>query len=411
MSEQIRNDSEQTSEHPTIEIAATPKLNRREFAQTLGFVTGAAAIGGAAVLPELAPARARAAQPAPLPQHATRDDDGSIQIDANENPYGPSPRARDAITNSEPIASRYPDANETKMAEAVAKHHNVNVNQVLLGCGSTEILRCADLAFLAPDKNVVVDDPTFESVLNFAKVMHSNPVKVKQTADYRHDLDAMARAVNSSTGLVYICNPNNPTGTIVSLDELQKFMAHIPLTTTVLVDEAYFHFVEDGSYGSVVEWIPKYPNLIVARTFSKVYGMAGMRLGYAVSTPQNIDAMRKNILWSNANIAVLRAAMASLDDPQHVVDQRRRNIETRRWLYNELDHDKRRFIPSHANFTMIDVGRDVAPVAAAFREKKILVGRKFPSMPNWLRVSMGTPGEMQQFMAALREIVPAQKAS
>lgn len=387
------------------------RLNRREFAQTLGLVTGAAAIGGALVLPELAPSSAGTVRAARAPQHAAREEDGAIQIDANENPYGPSPRARDAITNSEPIASRYPDASESKMAEAVAKHHNVNVNQVLLGCGSTEILRCADLAFLGPDKNVVVDDPTFESVLNFAKVMHSNPMKVTQTPDFRHDLDAMARAVNSKTGLVYICNPNNPTGTIVTLDELQKFMSHVPLTTTVLVDEAYFHFVEDGNYGSVIDWIPKYPNLIVARTFSKIYGMAGMRLGYAVSTPQNISALRANVLWSNANIAVLRAAMASLDDPQHVIDQRHRNIETRRWLYNELDRDKRRYIPSHANFMMIDVGRDVGPVAAAFREKKILVGRKFPSMPNWLRVSMGTPGEMQQFMAALREIVPAQKAS
>ena len=383
------------------------KLNRREFAQTLGLAVGSAAMGSAVLLPELVPAAATAAR---APQHAARTADGSIQIDANENPYGPSPRARDAITNSEPIASRYPDANETMMVAAVAKHHKVAENQVLLGCGSTEILRCADLAFLSPDKNVVVAEPTFESVLNFAKVLHSNPVKVPQTADYRHDLEAMAKAVNANTGLVYICNPNNPTGTIVSLDELQKFMSHIPLTTTVLVDEAYFHFVEDGSYGSVVEWIPKYPNLIVARTFSKIYGMAGMRLGYAVSSEQNIRTMRPNVLWSNANIAVLQAAMASLDDPQHVVDQRHRNVETRRWLYNELDRDKRRYIPSHANFTMIEVGRDVGPVAQAFRDRKILVGRRFPSMPTWLRVSMGTPGEMQQFVAALREIVPAQRA-
>lgn len=392
---------------PKFQSNGATKLNRREFAQTLGLAVGGAAMGSAVLLPELTPAAAAKAR---APQHAARTDNGSIQIDANENPYGPSPRARDAITNSEPIASRYPDANETMMVAAVAKHHNVGENQVLLGCGSTEILRCADLAFLSPDKNVVVAEPTFESVLNFAKVLHSNPVKVPQTADYRHDLEAMAKAVNANTGLVYICNPNNPTGTIVSLDELQKFMSHIPLTTTVLIDEAYFHFVEDGSYGSVVEWIPKYPNLIVARTFSKIYGMAGMRLGYAVSSEQNIRTMRPNVLWSNANIAVLQAAMASLDDPQHVVDQRHRNVETRRWLYNELDRDKRRYIPSHANFTMIEVGRDVGPVAQAFRERKILVGRRFPSMPTWLRVSMGTPGEMQQFVAALREIVPAQRA-
>lgn len=387
-------------------------LNRRQFAASLGL-----AVGGALVLPELAgtavaePAPLKAGRDPNLAQHAHKADiPGAVQIDANENPYGPSQSARDAITGSETIASRYPDAQDTHMVDAVAKHHNVSREQVLLGCGSTEILRCADFAFLAGGKNVIAAQPTFEAVLDFAKVMQSNQIKLPLTADHRPDVKAMSAAITPQTGLVYVCNPNNPTGTIATLDEMKILLDHAPLDTVVLVDEAYFHFVEDGNYGSVIDWIPKYPNLVVARTFSKVYGMAGMRLGYAISTPANIKAMEAFKLWSNANVAVLQAAMASLNDPDHVREQRNKNIATRRWLMNELDRDGRTYIPSHTNFMMIQINRDVAPVQQAFAEKKIFVGRKFPTMETWLRVSMGTPGEMLSFMQALREIVPPPNA-
>lgn len=387
-------------------------LNRRQFAASLGL-----AVGGALVLPELAgtavaePAPLKAGRDPNLAQHAHKADiPGAVQIDANENPYGPSQSARDAITGSETIASRYPDAQDTHMVDAVTKHHNVSRDQVLLGCGSTEILRCADFAFLAGGKNVIAAQPTFEAVLDFAKVMQSNQIKLPLTADHRPDVKAMSAAITPQTGLVYVCNPNNPTGTIATLDEMKVLLDHAPLDTVVLVDEAYFHFVEDGNYGSVIDWIPKYPNLVVARTFSKVYGMAGMRLGYAISTPANIKAMEAFKLWSNANVAVLQAAMASLNDPDHVREQRNKNIATRRWLMNELDRDGRTYIPSHTNFMMIQVNRDVAPIQQAFAEKKIFVGRKFPTMETWLRVSMGTPGEMLSFMQALREIVPPPNA-
>ncbi len=371
-------------------------MDRRQFAQSLGAIAGSAL-----VLPELLTART------PAPQHAPRTGDGAVQIDSNENPYGPSPRAREAITNSENIACRYPDVTESRMAEAIAKYHGVSTDQVALGCGSTEILRMADTAFLGPGKGVIAAEPTYEAVLGFAQVMRANPVKVPQTKDFLHDLEAMAAAANESTGLIYICNPNNPTGTIVSKAAIGKFMDRVPKTAAVLVDEAYFHFVEDASYGTVMDWVGHYPNLIVARTFSKIYGMAGMRLGYAISTKENIRAMGRSKLWSSTNSAVMSAAMASLADPEHVADQRQKLNGTKKWLYSELEKDGRSYVRSHANFTLINVGGDVTPVIKAFADRSILVGRKFPSMANWLRVSMGTPEEMQKFMAALREIVPA----
>jgi len=173
------------------------------------------------------------------------------------------------------------------------------------------------------------------------------------------------------------------------------------------VDEAYHHFVEDPGYASAAAWVVKRPNLIVVRTFSKIYGLAGMRLGYAVGPKDRIDAMRPHKTWNNANAAVLQAALASLEDADHVPRQRRLMNDTRRWLTSELQKDGRQSIPSETNFVMIDVGADVTEVIAALRARQVLVGRRFAALPNWLRVSIGTREETAVFLSALRHVVPA----
>jgi histidinol-phosphate aminotransferase len=267
-------------------------------------------------------------------------------------------------------------------------------------------LRVADAAFLSPGQNVVAAEPTFEAVLEYAKVTKAEPIKVPLTTDYRHDLPRMAAACTSKTGLVYVCNPNNPTGTIVSRDELGAFFERIPPTTLILVDEAYHHLVDDQTYASALEWHGKYPNVVVARTFSKVYGMAGMRLGYAVGAKEPIAAMAQYTLEDNGNSAVLSAVLASLEDQPHVLDSQNKIIQTRKWTCAELAKDRRRFIPSQGNFLMIDMGIDVKPLIEQFKAHDILVGRRFASMPNHLRVTIGTQPEMEQFMGTLREIAP-----
>ena len=188
-------------------------------------------------------------------------------------------------------------------------------------------------------------------------------------------------------------------------------MARVPRGATVLVDEAYHHFVEDPTYRSADELIASHENVLVVRTFSKIFGLAGMRLGYAVGSKAAIQALRPHAFWSNANAGVLTAALASLADAEHVTATRRRLNDTRRWLCRELDRERRRYIPSEANFMMIDLGTDVKPVIDAFRARKILVGRRFPSLPTWLRVSIGTQAEVETFAKALREIVPAAAAA
>jgi histidinol-phosphate aminotransferase len=372
---------------------STP-ISRRAFAGTLGFAAGAA-------LFDASLARA-AASNGRHPETA-----GPILLNSNENPYGPSPKALAALVAANPVANRYPDDAEDAMRAAIAKHHGVATEQVVLGCGSSEILQMADLAFTGPGRRVVAAEPTFEAVLRFAKVLRAEPVTVPLSPDFRHDLGKMAAACQAGVGLAYVCNPNNPTGTIVSGDELARFASRVPIATTILVDEAYAHFVEDPSFRSALDLIAKHPNVVVARTFSKIYGMAGLRLGYAVGTTERIGVMAKYATFSNANAAVLAAALASLDDPDLVTRQRSLLNDTRRWLVAEMDRQGRKTIPSHTNFVMVDVGGDVKPVIQAFRDRNILVGRKFPSLPNWLRITIGTPDEIKAFAAALHEIVPA----
>jgi histidinol-phosphate aminotransferase len=375
-----------------------PSITRRRFAGALGAAVGAAV---------MAPGFARRAS-ASLSKGEAAD---LIQLNSNENPSGLSEQARTAFTDALPVASRYPDAAEETMVEALARHHAVAPEQIALGCGSTEILRMVDAAFLSPGRTVVAAEPTFEAVLAYAQVARADAIKVPLTADFRHDLPRMAAASDGRTGLVYVCNPNNPTGTIVRSDDLETFVAKVPPTATVLVDEAYFHFVEDPAYRSVVPLIPRFPNVIVARTFSKIYGMAGLRLGYAVASVPNTKALRDHGTWSNANAAVLAAALASLEDETLVPRRRAEMNATRRRLCAELEKDGRRYIPSEANFLMIDVGSDVGPFIEAFRARKILVGRRFPALPNWLSVTVGTPAETDAFLAALRAIVPARAAA
>jgi histidinol-phosphate aminotransferase len=376
-------------------------LSRRDFASKLGL--GLAALAGS----PLGLARAAAsARPLEAPAAAAL-----IGLDSNENPYGPSPRALQALTPSPDAAARYPDAREDDVRAALAKLHGLDPAQVVLGCGSTEVLKMAASAFVGPDKRVVAAEPTFEAVLEFGKVCHAEAVKVPLTADYRHDLAAMAGACDARAGLVYVCNPNNPTGTLVSGDELNAFLKRAPAETAVVVDEAYHHFVEDPKYRSAFELLKDHPNLVIVRTFSKIYGLAGMRLGYAVASKDKAQALRTQAVWSNGNASVLAAALASLDEPAHAERQRALMNGTKRRLMEELRKDGRRFIPSEANFVMIEMGDDVGPLVDGFKARGIRVGRRFPALPTHLRISIGLDREMDAFLAALRELAPVKAAA
>jgi histidinol-phosphate aminotransferase len=397
-----------------------PVLTRRSFTGSIGVALGASMLApGLAAAPQPAPAPAApGAPPAPdatavpgAPARAAGPPPLPVRLDSNENPFGPAPAALDAIEKSRGQGHRYPDDLEDELTGVLARQHGVKPENVILGCGSGEILRMADLAFTGTGRGVVAADPTFEAVLMFAKVTRGEGVRVPLTPDFRHDLRAMAAACDPRTGLVYVCNPNNPTGTIVRRGELASFLDAVRGPTVILVDEAYHHFVEDPRYSSALELLSDHPNLLVARTFSKIYGLAGMRLGYGVGSEATVGAMKPYRLWSNANTTVLAAALAVLADSDLVARQRRMLNDTRRWLVGELEKEGRKVIPSETNFVMIEVGRDVGPLVEAFKAKQVLVGRRFGALPNWLRVTIGTPEETAYFLETLRALVPAGAAA
>jgi histidinol-phosphate aminotransferase len=368
-------------------------FSRRDFSHTLGSLAVAFAAPRFAL--ELDDRHAKPAPPK------------SIRLNFNENPYGPSPKALEALGSCGQVASRYPFSSERELIEALARKYNVSQENIVLGCGSTEILRCVDMAFLGPGKNIVAAQPTFESVLEYARITRAEPITIPLNSDHRHDLPKMAAACTSKTGVVYVCNPNNPTGTIVWRDELTSFIRAVPASTLILVDEAYFDFADDPRYSSAVEWIATNPNVVIARTFSKIYGMAGMRLGYAVGAKENIAQIREQSIQDNANAAVIAAGLASLGDPANIGTCREKLNSTRAWLCSELSKDGRFFIPSQANFVMIDMQTDVRPIIDQFAARNILVGRRFASMSNYLRITIGTQPEIETFLATLREIAPA----
>jgi histidinol-phosphate aminotransferase len=368
----------------------TMSISRRKFAQLLG--------AGAAVA-IVKPAISFAAQ-APPKSTST----GVVRLSSNENPYGPSPKALKAMTDSFGLSCRYPDEHNDELIEALAKLNGVNRGQIVLGDGSSEILKlCAETFTGATRGNLVAADPTFEALLNYASGGGAEVVKVPLTSSFSHDVAKMGAAAKN--GLIYICNPNNPTASITPRNELRDFIAKTPRQTAILVDEAYFHYTDSPDYESVIPMVSDHPNLIVARTFSKIYGMAGLRCGYCVAQKETIERMHPYQMWDSVNCMALAAAIASLNDPDQVANGKRLNSEAKTFVTAEIDKMGYKQIPSQANFIMFDVKRPVVPLIKALKERNVQVGRLFPALPNHMRLTIGKKSEMESFLAAFRQVV------
>ena len=286
----------------------------------------------------------------------------------------------------------------------MAKLNGVNRDQILLGDGSGEILKlCAETFTGSTRGKLIAADPTFEAILNLAKVNGAEVVKVPLNRSFGHDLPKMMAAAKE--GLIYICNPNNPTASITPKNEVREFIAKAPRQTMVLVDEAYYHYADTPDYESVIPLIKDHPNLIVARTFSKIYGMAGLRCGYCIAQRETIERMRPHEPWDSVNIMALAAAIASLNDPDQVANGKRLNSEAKTFVTSELDTMGYKQIPSQANFIMVDVKRPVAPLIQAMKQRNVQVGRLFPALPNHMRVTIGKKTEMEAFLSAFRQIM------
>jgi histidinol-phosphate aminotransferase len=377
-----------------------PTISRRGFSKLIGAGAAYAALGSF-------PIETKANRRLPGSAINTILGNSVVRLSSNENPYGPSAAALKAMTDGFSLAWRYPDEYADLLSEELARLHNIPVEQILLGDGSGEILKLSSAAFTGRDKKLVIANPTFEAIARHANVANAQVVKIDLTKDYSHDLEKMLAATKSepTAGLVYICNPNNPTASITSRTDMSTFLAKVPPTTLVLVDEAYHHYVESKDYESLIPLVKHYPNLIVARTFSKIYGMAGLRCGYCITQRANIGTMRAHQTWDSVNIMALVAALASVKDEDHVTRGRKLNAEVKKSVCAELDSLGYRYIPSHANFMMIDLRREVRPVISGLRTRGVEVGRLFPALPNFMRVTIGTSAEMKAFLGAFKEVM------
>lgn len=365
------------------------QLSRRGFLRSASIAAAASAV---LELPALAaPLQVEAAHRGDIPP-------GAIKLSNNENAYGPSPRTLAAMQTAIVEGNRYPDRYNHQLVESIAAFHKVKSERVLLGCGSMDILRAATGAFLGPGKALIMPQPTFEAIAEYSGPLGATTVKVPLDSRYAHGLDAMLASAAKQPSLIYVCNPNNPTATITPRADLETFLGKLPANAVVLMDEAYHHFaIGTPGYESFLDRQVDDQRLIVCRTFSKVYGLAGMRIGYAVGSGETLKRLNAFRSIECQNTAGVRAAIAGLEDQDYVQMAIRRNAGDRKEFFSQAQARGLKPIDSRANFVMMPAGRPAQAVIDFFQKRNIIIGRKFPPMDSYVRISLGKPDEMRQF--------------
>lgn len=331
---------------------------------------------------------------------------GMTRIDSNENPNGPGEHVFAAIRNHLGESNRYPVRSEDDLIKVIADKHGVKPENVILGCGSGELLRSAVHGFTAKDRGLLVPEPTFEAPANFATFLGVPVVGKKVDASLHADLDALIDAARDSRpGLVYLCNPNNPTATVHGHADVVSFIDRVNSRSpqsTILVDEAYHEYVDDTSYATVIPVAIANPRVVVTRTFSKVFGMAGLRVGYAIGQPETLAKMSPWLLGSNVSQLSLIAAAATVNDAKHIELEQKRNRETRALTARFFREAGYKVPDVQANFMMVDIHRDVKAFKAECIKHKVAIGRQFTALPTHARVSIGTPAEMKKALAVFK---------
>ena len=363
-------------------------FSRRSFLQ----LSAAASAATAFHLGEPMLAAAARRRPAPA---------GAVVIDSNENPLGPSEAAREAMAALLPQGGRYSDNLTDDLVNTFAKIEGLKPEWIQATVGSTPPLSLSVLAFTSKQKSYVTADPGFETGMMNADKNGARIVKVPLTKAYAHDVKAML-AAGSDAGVFYICNPNNPTGTLTSHDDIEYLVAHKPEGSIVLIDEAYIHLTEAPS---ALDLVKAGKDVIVLRTFSKVYGMAGIRCGFIIARPDLIEKVMERGGYNFMPITAVAAATASLKDPQLVSERRRINATIRQQTFQWLDRNGYSYIPSESNCFLLDTKRPGQQVRDAMAKENVLIGRIWPIMPTYVRITVGTQDEMERFQTAFQKVM------
>ncbi len=325
-----------------------------------------------------------------------------VKMASNENPLGPSPKAIAAMTKALQEAHIYPDGFGYKLRAAIAEKFNVGIGQVVLGNGSNEIIEFIGHAFLRPGDNIITAEHAFVVYKLMATLFGAETIEVPDPG-FVHDLDAMLAAVTPNTKELFIANPNNPTGTMVTMEALERFMDKVPDHVTVVIDEAYYEFVPNPP--DTMKFVREGRNVILLRTFSKIQGLAGLRIGYGIGPDELISVLHKTRQPFNANSIAQAGAVAGLQDDEHQTRTRQVTDEGRRYLESEFAALGLEYVPSYANFVLVKVGDGNAVFDKLLNKGLIVRAMAEYKLPEWIRISVGTMDQNRRCMAALREVL------
>lgn len=325
---------------------------------------------------------------------------------ANENPFGPSAKAKQAIGEALAQSYQYPFMFARELSQKIADFEGMKQENLLMAAGSSPLLLAAALAFSQkPGSNIVTGDPTYEDLPHKATLLKTQWKKIPLTADFKLDLDAMEKAVDGNTSMVYICNPNNPTATVLDTDKLKAFIDRVSARVTVFVDEAYIDYLDDPKAATTMGMVKAGKNVIVARTFSKLYGFAGLRVGYVFAQPDMIKTLSLYTEGPNSlSTTSLHAAMASYQDQEFMKDALQKTVASKKFLYDTLKKEGYDYVPSSTNFVLFPLKMDSLQFVEEMGKRGVAVRSWKFNQKEWCRISIGRMDEMQTFAAAFKEV-------
>ncbi|MGI9532541.1 pyridoxal phosphate-dependent aminotransferase [Lutimonas sp.] len=367
------------------------QINRRNWLRTAGLSTGMLVLGNTSAFGF-------------EPLKEKFDSDRLVMLNANENPFSPSFRIQQKISDNFDLICRYPFRIEDELIEAIAAKEGVPKNYVVITGGSTEGLKAAGLIFGRDGGEIIAADPTYQSLLTYAESHGSKIQRVPLNDALEHDLEAMADRINKKTGLIFICNPNNPSGTIIDANTMLDFCKSHDDKAVIFSDEAYYDYITEPEYPSMIELVKEGRNIIVSKTFSKVYGLAGLRVGYLIAKPEIATQLKKSVM-ANTNVLAIKAAQEALKDDDFYKYSIAKNMEAKLFLYKSFDELDLRYVPSHSNFVFFESGRPITQLQEQMKKEQILIGRPFPPLQDWARISTGKMEHMKLFVQALKKVM------
>jgi histidinol-phosphate aminotransferase len=368
------------------------QLDRRQWLKTTALVGGFTLFNGLTGIQKLTAEEIKKFNP--------RELKSPIRLSSNENPYGPSERVRNAVKNAFDEGCRYPYAYANKLEKLLAQKHGVDPESIIITGGSTEGLKIAGITFTADGGEIIAAKPTFLAMMQYAEMWGAKINWVPVDENMGYDLEEIEKRISSETKMIFICNPNNPTATLLPADTLIDFCNSVSKRAVVFSDEAYYEYIEDPNYPSMIELVKKGENVVVSKTFSKVFGMAGMRIGYLLAKPELAQTIRRNIV-AMSNVYAIEGAKEALLDHEFAQFSIQKNKEARTLIYNTLDYLKLPYIKSSTNFVFFKSGKNINELGAQMLEKGISIGRAFPPFYDWCRISTGTLEETELFSQSL----------